>query len=112
MPEDKRQQLYDDIYHDSQWLIQLVENLLAVTRMEDDALQLHFAPELLKDVIDEVLAHIRPYAKEHTVSVDMEDELILVHGDGKLLLQLFLNLIDNALKYTPSDSTICIHARK
>ena len=55
---DTKQQLYMDIHDDSIWLINLVENLLAVTRIEGGRLNLRMSEELVDDVITEALHHI------------------------------------------------------
>ena len=55
---DTKKQLYMDIYDDSMWLINLVENLLAVTRIEEGRLNLHITEDLMEDVITEALHHI------------------------------------------------------
>ena len=47
-----------DIYDDSMWLINLVENLLAVTRIEEGRMNLHITEDLMEDVIKEALHHI------------------------------------------------------
>ena len=51
----KRQRIYRDIYDDSMWLINLVENLLSITRMEGQGVHLHMETELLEEVIDEAM---------------------------------------------------------
>ena len=55
--QEKRKQLYADIYDDSLWLINLVENLLSVTRIEDGTMKLRLTTELLDEVIAEAMQH-------------------------------------------------------
>lgn len=56
--EATKNQLYTDIYDDSMWLINLVENLLSVTRIEEGRLNLHITEDLVDDVITEALHHV------------------------------------------------------
>ncbi len=56
--EETKKQLYADIYDDSMWLINLVENLLSVTKIEDGKLNIHLQAELLDELVTEALAHI------------------------------------------------------
>ena len=61
----QKSQLYMDIYDDSMWLINLVENLLAVTRIEEGRLNLRIMEDLMDDVITEALHHINRKSEEH-----------------------------------------------
>lgn len=108
IPQDRKTKLYTDIYDDSLWLINLVENLLAVTRIEDGSLSLQLKPELMGDVIDEALQHVSRKKAEHTITVVESDELALVKMDARLIVQVVINIVDNAIKYTPTGSQIQI----
>lgn len=110
--EETRQQIYLDIYNDSLWLINLVENLLYATRIEDGRMTLSSAPELVSEIIGEAMQHLSHQASKHQVVTRCEDELLMVRGDARLLVQVILNLVDNAIKYTPAGSTISITAKK
>ncbi|MGN0662035.1 MAG: ATP-binding protein [Faecalibacterium sp.] len=107
-----RMQAFTDIYDDSMWLINLVENLLAVTRIEGGQVELNLSIELLDDVIAEAMRHIDRHSKEHTIRIDPGDGLLLIRADTRLVVQLLINLVDNAIKYTPVGSTIEIRTRK
>ena len=67
--EATRRQLYTDIYDDSIWLVNLVENLLAISRVQNGTMQLRTTTEVLDDVIDEALRHIDRHVQEHTLTV-------------------------------------------
>lgn len=108
---NKKKQLYQDIYDDSLWLINLVENLLSVTRIEDGTMQLNKSAQLVEEIINEALQHIRD-RKDHNIKIEMEDELILAKMDARLIMQVIINIVDNAIKYTPANSDIIICAKR
>ena len=64
-----RKQIYTDIYDDAMWLINLVENLLAVTRIEDGRMNMNLSAELMDEVVAEALRHIDRKSVEHTITV-------------------------------------------
>ena len=109
---DTKKQLYTDIYDDSMWLINLVENLLAVTRIEEGRLNLRITEDLMDDVITEALHHINRKSEEHHISVESKEEILLAKMDAKLIVQVIINIVDNAIKYTPKNSHIVIRTEK
>lgn len=109
---EKRKELYTDIYDDAQWLITLVENLLSVTRIEDGTMRINMEPELVDEVIAEALKHINRLSAEHTVSFRRNDEILLANMDTHLIMQVVINIVDNAIKYTPKGSLIDISAER
>ena len=107
-----KKQLYADIYDDSMWLINLVENLLSVTRIEEGRLNLHITEDLLDDVISEALRHINRQSSEHNITVQTGEDFLFARMDSKLMVQVIINLVDNAVKYTPKGSNIVITTKK
>ena len=107
-----RKQIYTDIYDDAMWLISLVENLLSVSRIEEGRMNLRLSTELMDEVIAEALRHISRKSAEHHLSVHCSQEYLLVKADARLVVQVIINIIDNAIKYTPVGSSIIISARR
>ena len=107
-----KKQIYEDIYDDSLWLINLVENLLAVTRLEEGKMNINLTTELVGDVITEALKHVHKKSENQKITVIQPDDLLLAKMDARLIVQVLINLLDNAVKYTPSDSQITITAKR
>lgn len=110
--EMTKKQLYSDIYDDSMWLYNLVENLLSVTKIEEGRFQLHLSTELLDEVITESLQHINRKKVEHQIVFQPSDEFLLIKADARLIMQVIINLVDNAIKYTQKHSEILITTKK
>ncbi len=110
LDEPTRQQIFTDIYDDSQWLTGLVENLLSATKITDGSVKLRLSDQVLEDVVSEALRHIDRRAEEHHITVDCGEVPLLVRVDTGLIMQVVINLVNNAVKYTPAGSNIRITA--
>ena len=110
LDEPTRQQIFTDIYDDSQWLTGLVENLLSATKITDGSVKLQLSDQVLEDVVSEALRHIDRRAEEHHITVDCGEIPLLVRVDAGLIMQVVINLVNNAVKYTPAGSNIRITA--
>ena len=107
-----KEQMYTDIYDDALWLINLVENLLSVSRLEEGRMNLHVSTELIDEVVAEALRHINRKSVDYHLKVQSSEEYLLAQIDAKLIVQVLINLIDNAIKYTPPGSEINITWRR
>ena len=110
--EATKKQLYTDIYDDSMWLINLVENLLSVTRLDEGRLNINITEDLIDDVITEALHHVNRKSVEHHITVQHKEDYLLAKMDAKLMVQVIINIVDNAIKYTPKGSNILIKTWK
>lgn len=110
LSEEKKQELYAQIRDDSVWLIDLVENLLSMTRMDGGKTRVKLLPELISDVFEETLAHIDPESVRHEVCIRVSDEYMMAYMDARLIVQVMINLVNNAIRYTPDGSRITVSA--
>lgn len=112
LPEEKKQEIYTSIYDDSMWLVNLTENLLSITRIENGTMHLQLEAELIEDVFHEAISHVDRKASEHHISVHLNDDLLMAKMDARLIVQVIINIMNNAIKYTPEGSHICLSAEK
>jgi len=112
LDDETLKQIFTDIHDDSEWLIDLVENLLSISRIENGQMKLNKSLEVMSDVIEEALKHIDRNACKHNITVQDTDDILLVNADARLIMQVLINLINNAVKNTPDGSDICIQSRR
>lgn len=107
-----RRELLGSAHDEVARLERVVSNLLDVTRLEGGEVKLkldyYFAPELIGNAIKQTSGLL----KEHTVKTNLEIDLAAIRVDGLLVEQVFINLLENAAKYTPSGSTITLSAKR
>jgi two-component system sensor histidine kinase KdpD len=109
-PLDQRTQheLLESIRDEADRLNRLVHNLLEMTRLESGALELRREWHSLEEVVGAALSRLAKGLGSRRVTLSIPPDLPLVSIDDVLIEQVFVNLLDNALKYTPPDSAIRI----
>lgn len=112
LDDEERTQIFNDIYEDSQWLISLVENLLSVTRLEEGRMNFNMSVHLVDEILEEAMGHLNRKSVEHKITVECPEELLLAKMDARLVVQVIINLVNNAIKYTPINSEIKVSAKK
>jgi two-component system sensor histidine kinase KdpD len=108
---ESRRELIELAWEESGRMNRFISNLLDITRLEAGALKIKKEPYDVQDLIGSCLASLESRAKEKKVKIDIPPNLPLIPMDSVLMAQVLINLLDNALKYSPADSTIDISAR-
>ena len=111
LDETRKKELYASIYDDAIWLNGLVENLLTITRTENGAIRLNLQPEMVSEAIEEALRHLDRNAANRKIVTDLQDDLLMARMDSALIVQVLINLINNAVSYTPENAKITIGAK-
>ena len=102
-PEEQRK-LAIDISEEMIWLGNFVENILNMTRIGEGQLVLHREEEVVDDVVNEAISHMSRILRNRHLEVSLPDDVIVLPMDGKLIVQVLINLLDNSVKHTPPDS--------
>ena len=110
LSDETRCELLTTIFDESDRLSRLVENLLRLTQLSSGRFLVQKEWHPVEDVIGSALHCLRRFLGERTVQVQLPDDLLLGHFDSVLIEQVLVNLLENALRYTPHDSPIFIRA--
>lgn len=108
LSQDEQKKLASDICEEMLWLANFVENILNMTRIGEGQLILYKEEEVVDDVVNEAISHMSRILHSRHLEVSLPNEVISLPMDGKLIVQVLINLLDNAVKHTPSDSRIVL----
>lgn len=108
LTDSERRKLASDISEEIVWLIDLVENILNMTRISENKLVLHKQDEVIDDVIGEAVKHTERLLRDRNFRVWLPEEVVTAPMDGKLIAQVIINLLENAARHTPPDSAITL----
>ncbi len=111
LDQTTRRELAESIVDEAERLSRLVSNLLNMMRIESGAIAVHKDWQPVEEVVGAALNHMERHLRNRQVKLNIPDDLPLVPIDGILIEQVLMNLIENAVKYTPADSPIEISAR-
>ena len=111
-PKDPRYEIARGIYSDADWLHSLVENILNLTKLQEGRLVINKEPEAIEEIIGAAIRVIEKRAPEYEIKATLPDNLILVPMDAKLISQVIINLLDNAIKHTDKNKEIEVRASK
>ena len=105
---DDQQEVVARIDRNSQRLIRLVEDLLTLSRLESGVLMLHRAPTDLVGLVGEVGLLLEEQLRHRALDlvVHVPDEPVVLHADGHELERVLVNLVGNAIKFTPDGGRI------
>ncbi len=106
-----RRDLAESIVDETERLSRMVSNLLNMMRIESGAIAVHKDWQPVEEVVGAALNHMERHLRSRPVRIEVPDGLPLVPLDGILIEQVLMNLVENALKYTPAESAIEISAR-
>jgi two-component system sensor histidine kinase KdpD len=105
-----RLDLIQTIYEEAEHLNRIIKNVLDMTRLESGAIQLNKEWQSLEEVVGAVISRLGKRLNDHPLSVKLPSNLPLIPFDSLLLEQVFINLFDNALKYTPKGAPLELSA--
>jgi len=110
LDDENRKSLIVTAREEADRLNRLVGNLLSMTRIESGAIKLHLEPGDVQDLIGTALDQLGRRIAHRKVQVDMPDDFPLVPMDFTLMVQVVVNVLDNAVKYSPEYCAIEVFA--
>ena len=107
---DKAQQFVEKIEKEVQYLTDMVAELLELSRIESGQLSMTIEPIESTQIVREAMARMLPLAQRHRVRLltDIQQGKTMVAADSKLIMRVLVNLVHNAIKFTPSGGKIVI----
>ncbi|MGO8916135.1 MAG: ATP-binding protein [Stellaceae bacterium] len=109
---ETRNELLDTAQEEAERLNRFVGNLLDITRLEAGALEIKRDAVDLADVVGSAVRRARKLLGARTLKIDLADDLPMVGLDFVLFEHVLFNLLDNAAKYSPPESTVSIQATR
>lgn len=106
LTETEKKDIISNIYMDSNWLLNMVENLLTVTRIKGDNLSINTSEEPLEEVIAEALQKLHKRYPDTAIEVQVPEEFIMLPMDAILIEQVTINLLENAVIHAQSTKPI------
>ncbi|MBU0606334.1 MAG: HAMP domain-containing histidine kinase, partial [Armatimonadetes bacterium] len=107
--EEERQRCLAAAAAEARRMTRLVEDLLQLSRLQAGVLEFEFEPTNLREVVEGVVHSFEPRLREHDVQAKLNTEDVpVVMADGERLVQVVVNLLDNALRYSPAGGTIAV----
>ena len=97
LSKEKQLKLLGEIHEDSQWLIRMVENLLSVTRIDDNVTNVNKDFVVLEELMDSVIVKFKKHYPNQKVTVDVPNEFISIPMDPILIQQVLMNIMENAV---------------
>ncbi|MDD3126601.1 MAG: ATP-binding protein [Candidatus Izemoplasmatales bacterium] len=108
LTDEERKRLALDVSEEMVWLSNLVENILNMTRINEEQLVIHKDDEVIDDIIGEAVGHMKRLLRDRPFNVILPQEVITVPMDGRLIVQVLINLLDNAVKHTLPNEPITL----
>lgn len=108
MDDARKSQLVKNISEDAQWLLHMVENLLSVTRINNQTASVKTTLEPLEEVVSSALQQFRKRMPSAKVQVQIPEEFIMIPMDATLIEQVLINLLENAARHSGSTEPSCL----
>ncbi|MCI8484595.1 MAG: DUF4118 domain-containing protein [Lachnospiraceae bacterium] len=103
---DESRTLIHNIHDDAGWLLNMVENLLSVTKIQTGASQLNTLPELVDEVVAESVTRLKKRIPDVEIEVKIPSEILMIPMDAMLIEQVLINLLENAITHSLSPKPV------
>ena len=110
LTEEQKETMLSNIQEDSEWLIRMVENLLSVTRIDNETMKINKTTTILDELIDSSVAKFYQRHPEQKVEVTVPEDIVIIDVDPILIEQVLLNLLENAVFHAKGMTVLLLKA--
>lgn len=109
--EDKKKQYYKRMLSECKSMERLVGDLLVLSKMQNPEFAMEMEPVNIVQVFDDITRSVNAIGKKKNITLDMkkDKDVYIIHGDYDRLRQMFMIILDNAVKFSKEDSIVYIH---
>src|SRR5581483_140464 len=108
---DKKKRFVRHIQHDANHLLELINDILDLSKIEAGRLELRLEPFAMAVAVAEVLTSIRPLAAAKSITIDSSlDTTLILQADRLRFKEILYNLLSNAIKFTPAGGNVWIES--
>lgn len=112
LSDDVKKEFIAGITEDAEWLSNMVDNILNMTRFDEGTIQLKKEMELVEEIVSGAVMRVKGRAGLHEIRIRIPEQMVMVKVDGMLIEQALINLLDNAIKHTPDSTEICLAVKQ
>ena len=106
LTEEEKTELVTQINDDANWLLNMVENLLTVTRIQNDESHVSTSLEVVEEVVSEAVQRLRKRIPHAKINVSIPEAFLMVPMDPLLIEQVIMNLLENAVIHSESKQAV------
>jgi two-component system, OmpR family, sensor histidine kinase KdpD len=110
LDKHSKKELVKTIYEEAGHLNEVIRNVLDMTRLESGAIVVKKEWQSIEEIIGVVLNRFSEKLNDHPLSINLSPDLPLVPFDALLVEQVLMNLLDNAIKYSPKETPLDLSA--
>lgn len=112
MDETAIKSMLKDICSDSEWLSTMVENLLNMTRIQEGRLDINKKKEVVDDIVSSAVRLVSKRVGNHRLKTETPEDILLFAVDGRLFIQVLVNLMDNAFRHSGDNTTVSLRVER
>ena len=109
--QETAKSMLKDICSDSEWLRTMVENLLNMTRIQEGRLDINKKKEVVDDIVSSAVRLVSKRIGNHVLETETPEDILLFSVDGRLFIQVLVNLMDNAFRHSGEGTTVILQVR-
>ena len=112
VPPEKIPEFSGDIYKESRRLIGLVDDIIQLSRLDENSTEFERGPVDLYELSEQAISSLRPVADKQSVRLELQGEHAEIDGVAQLLKEMIYNLLDNAVKYNVPGGSVVLRVQK